>query len=397
MAAARLAAHYHHINGNDTSNMLPPSPSKERRRSSSGKLRFCLVILSFVLVASLLVSQALFWTRREDLESAVEYALHYANEEYKYLESQVESAVGGILNDVDKERRNENRSMQVYNTLISSQTTVVTAYFQLKSKYPSEKYDRWMRNMLSIQDAMVIFTSPDLVDTMQHHRSHAKDRTVIISMPLEHVPMAQDFSTEFWQHQLDIDPEQSIHQGFALFWIWLSKSWFVLEAIERNYFDSTIFMWSDIGCFRMPRYRGKRIIRHIEMIPRHSILQMAHHEPNPPPNVTIWNDKYREKQYFYHSGSQAVGYADTWRLFHEEFLKMIQEFIARDFFIGEDQTVLQSTCLVNPNLCAYVPFTQVTTDNHYFGLRHVLHHGGNYTYWRPPGATTREEAVTSTL
>ena len=159
--------------------------------------------------------------------------------------------------------------------------------------------------------------------------------------------------------------------------------------------DSRIFMWSDIGCFRLPKFRHKLLIQHPELVPRHSILQMAHHDPHPPPKP-IWNDKFRQRgKYFYHSGSQAIGYADTWREFHKAFLTTVEEFNSRNMFLGEDQMVLQSTCLLHPNLCAYVDYTQVVPDNHYFGLRRVLYTGGNYTYWRPPGARIRTETVSS--
>lgn len=383
------------------SNGQSHSPSKtDRRKRAGGKLRPCLIFLCLLLITSLVISQVLFWTRREELESAVEIALSYAEQKVKYAEHQVERAVAGILVDDDDksllfDRHNENRSMQVFGALIQSQTTIVTCYFELKSKYPSENYNRWMKNMLSMQDAMVIFTSPDHVEHMQRLRSHAVNRTVIISIPLEHTPMAQEFPEEFWKAQFAMDLEQERHHGFRLFWIWLSKSWFVSEAIERNYFTSQIYMWSDVGCFRLPRFRGKVLMQHPELIPLHSILQMAHHAPKPPPDK-IFNDKKRKHgKYFYHSGSQAIGYAETWREFHLQFQKTVQAFVERGMFLGEDQMVLQSTCLLNPNLCAYVPHTQVTSDNHYFGLRHVLHYGGNYTYWRPPGASVREEQVSS--
>ena len=406
LTMARFAVaqrNYKRNESNSARNSLPFSPSKDRKRPVGGKLRISLLILSLVLTACLALSQAIFWTRRTDLEAAVNYALDYTE---RRVERRLESTVAGVYesesNDVqqpesnDVQERIDNRTMKVYELgeLLQSETTVVTGYFQLKSKYSNQKYDKWMTNMLSMRDSMVIFTSSDLVKKIQKLRSHANN-TVIISIPLEQTPMALEFSESFWKKQLKMDPERSIHHGYPLFWIWLSKSWFVTEAIERNYFQSSIFMWSDIGCFRFARYRGKKVIQHSEMVPRHSILQMAHHEPNPPGNHTIWNDKYRQKQHFYHSGSQAIGYADTWREFHGEFMDTIHEFISREMFIGEDQTVLQSTCLRNPNLCAYVPYTQVQ-DNHYFGLRHVLHNGGNYTYWRPPGASVTQEHVTST-
>lgn len=78
-----------------------------------------------------------------------------------------------------------------------------------------------------------------------------------------------------------------------------------------------------------------------------------------------------------------VGYNDTWLEFYHEFMETIHGFVERNLFIGEDQAILQSTCLRKPPLCVYIPYEQVK-DNRYFGLRYVLHYGGNYTLWRPP-------------
>ena len=277
--------------------------------------------------------------------------------------------------------------------LITSPSTVVTAYFTLKSKFAKAEYLKWMTSMLSIQDAMVIFTSPEMIGTMQSLRSHATNRTVIIPFELSQIELLQKYDEQFWEQQLEKDPEKRVHHSYQLFWIWLSKSFFVKTAIDIDVFNSDIFMWSDIGCYRNSRYNGKEIIVHIPQIPKDRILQMAHHEPKPPPYIW-WNDKYSQSAYFYHSGSQMIGYKTTWLQLHREFTATVEGFVQRGMFIGEDQTVLQSTCLRVPSLCAYIPFTQVS-DNHYFGLRFVLHFGGNFQLWYPPDGLPAERSDVS--
>jgi hypothetical protein len=121
---------------------------------------------------------------------------------------------------------------------------------------------------------------------------------------------------------------------------------------------------------------------------------MAHHSPNPPTDKLLWNNKLGEKRHFYHSGSQAIGYKDTWQTFHVEFGNTLADYMDADKFVGDDQVISQSTCLRNPNTCAYLPFDQVK-DNHYFGLRYALHYGGNYTLWRPPGANVTLEPIST--
>jgi len=261
--------------------------------------------------------------------------------------------------------------------------TIVTGYFRMKSKHSSTSYDGWMANMLSMQDTMVIFTSHDMVDKIKIFRSHALDKTLIVEMELDDLPVAKLYSNaSFWQHQLEIDAERKIHGGYQVFWIWLSKSWLTTQAIALNPFGSDFFMWSDIGCFRNKKFNSKQVIQHAALVPTGSLLWMAHSTPNPPPNP-LWNNKLKQKKHFYHSGSQAAGTVQAWTAFHQRFCETIDAFVASGLFIGEDQCVLQSTCQQHPELCVYATHNQVP-DNNYFGVRTVLHAGGAFDLWRPP-------------
>lgn len=268
--------------------------------------------------------------------------------------------------------------------LVRAPQTVVTAYFQIRSKHSSDKYNTWITNMLSLQDPMVIFLSPALIPQIKELRKHALNRTVIIPMEISDVPLARNYNASFWEHQFDIDREKRIHRSYQVFWIWLSKSWWVVEAIRHNFFHSQVFVWSDMGCFRNTAYNNKEMVQHPETVPRRAMLFLAHHDTNPPP-TRIWNSKHLLKPWhFYHSGSIMAGYGDTFQQFHQQFMVTMDEFLTRNMFIGEDQLVMQSACLLNPQLCAYIKHTDVR-DNYYFGLRYVLHHGGQYDLWYPPG------------
>lgn len=274
----------------------------------------------------------------------------------------------------------QSRIIRLSDNLITSPNTIVTAYHQIRSKYNSDTYDGWMLNMLSLQDAMIIFTEAKMVDQIQQLRSHALNRTVIVRLEIDELPIGSLYQKSFWQDQLDRDPEKRHHRSYELFWIWLSKSWCVSQAINMNIFESDLFMWSDIGSFRNQRYNFKTLIQHREQVPTKEMMQMAHHKPNPP-NETLFQDKYSKKANFYHGGSHAVAFKDTWMKFHELFLEVIDKFLERNMLIVDDQLVLQSVCLSNPEMCAYVP-TKVVRDNNYFGLRKVLHDGGHYELWR---------------
>ena len=66
------------------------------------------------------------------------------------------------------------------------EATLVTAYFNIKSKYSHQVYLDYMENFLTYQDCLVIFTTPDLAGTMREMRP-ATYPTVIITMELKQV------------------------------------------------------------------------------------------------------------------------------------------------------------------------------------------------------------------
>jgi hypothetical protein len=231
---------------------------------------------------------------------------------------------------------------------------------------------KWMKQLLSVQDCMVIYAPLSLATNLTALRQHALGKTVLVHIDVTDLPIANlhgSSSSSFWSHQLDLDYERRIHKSFQLFWIWLSKSWCVTQAIRQDFFHSNIYLWQDIGSFRRKGWwTGKQIVQHTEIILPGTLLWMAHHPPNPPPTGPLWNDKRNQFQYYFHSGSQAAGSKEAWIQFHNRFTETIDLFLEKDMFIGEDQCVLQATCQRVPSLCAYINYEQVA-DNRYWGLR----------------------------
>ena len=243
-----------------------------------------------------------------------------------------------------------------------------------------------MANMLGLQDPMIIFCAPDMVSTIRELRSHATNRTMIIPTHLQDLQVVRNYPLDVWKAELEKDPERVLHGGYEVFWIWLSKTWLLMEAIKLNPFASTYFMWSDIGCFRTgdEKWKGQTMMQHTtDVLLPGRMLFMARQEPIPPPSVW-WTNKKGQPLYFYHSGSMMVGTVETIATFHTVFLETLQGFLDRGLFIGDDQTILQCTCLQHPHLCAYIRHTEVPMDDEWFALRTVLRKGGNYTYWIPP-------------
>ena len=115
----------------------------------------------------------------------------------------------------------------------------------------TEEYDSWMSNMLSLQDCMVIFTSPDTVDLIQSHRDPLQyPQTVIIPVELNQTLAYNLLTEEEWAHQESIDRETNIGHNRHLYAVWHQKPDFVKTAADKNYFQSQYFVWVDIGSLR---------------------------------------------------------------------------------------------------------------------------------------------------
>jgi Bacterial protein of unknown function (HtrL_YibB) len=267
--------------------------------------------------------------------------------------------------------------------------TVVTAYFEIPSKHSPNHYLEWMTYMLAISDPMIIFTTSDWVEKIMRFRNHAKTLTRIIPVKLDELPISINYNSSIWQHQFTLDPIAAFRKSYRLYWIWLSKTHFVNEAIRLNPFESTHFMWMDIGCFRLSSlneyFANRTLMSHLDRIPNESMLMMAHKKMDPPTDPWF-SDNSGSSEHFYTSGTSFAGNKNMFETFHKKFLVTLQGYLDRGLFVGEDQVLLQSTCLQNNNLCQYVNPDEVRpSDTSYFALRTVLRFGGDhYHYWKPP-------------
>ena len=91
----------------------------------------------------------------------------------------------------------DSQIIKLTDNLIKSPNTVVTGFFRISSKHSASEYDQWMPNMLSLQDAMVIFTERGMVDHIKALRDHAKNRTAIIPLEINQLPFANLYSEQF--------------------------------------------------------------------------------------------------------------------------------------------------------------------------------------------------------
>ena len=224
--------------------------------------------------------------------------------------------------------------------------TIVTAYFELsKSKHSTSKYDTWMGNMLSLQDAMVIFTSPDLVSKIESLRAHAMNRTKIISMKLSDTMMMSKYSMGFWKNQFTKDPEK--YHSPELYIIWQEKTNFLKRAKDLNPFGSDFLAWVDIGFFRNKKYNNQVMIKRIPYDLRNNqvmLLDVTSLVAHLPKRIT-GDGKYL-------GGGFIGGYGDGIDNWYNTYYSYLDS--KKTEFIGTDQPRYYQTCALNKGLCNIV-------------------------------------------
>jgi hypothetical protein len=132
-------------------------------------------------------------------------------------------------------------------------STIVSAYYQIPSKAPHDIYMKWVKNFLiNIKCNIVFFTSEDLLEDLTKIRN---ENIVYEVLNFEELVSIQKYGINFWEKHKSLDTE--IYHTKELAIIWCEKKEFVLKAIEKNHFNSDIFIWCDAGCVRKDNILSK--------------------------------------------------------------------------------------------------------------------------------------------
>jgi hypothetical protein len=227
--------------------------------------------------------------------------------------------------------------------------TIVTAYYCIQSKHTAIMYDTWMCNLLSLRDPMVIFTSADQVEKITKLRTPYLDDTLIIIKELSDTNVAKGWDRAFWEGQLAMDPEKARHKSYELYWVWLSKTWFLKHASELNPFASDFFAWVDIGYLRQPSFNHTIMLKRLpSVLRRDQILLLSIHNSCGGGFI----------------GGHVEGIARWEVLFNAQLAAK-----SKHSFIGKDQPLMLQTCYQQPNLCLLLPSLSY---NGWFDMAHHL-------------------------
>jgi hypothetical protein len=134
--------------------------------------------------------------------------------------------------------------------------TLVSAFYQMSSKHPVKMYEKTSSQLLATSDPMIIFCQPNTtwVDFFIERRKHAP--TIVVPLSAKELRLVKHFPQEtFWKAQYDIDPEAPTHHknvNTMLYVIWNEKLIMLHTAAMLNPFNTTQFVWVDIGYWRNP-------------------------------------------------------------------------------------------------------------------------------------------------
>lgn len=230
--------------------------------------------------------------------------------------------------------------------------TVVTAFYEIPSKFHSEQYWIWIKNFISVVEGpIVLFTSSDLVVRFKELIPESRrDRIVIIVKEFKDLHHNK-FRNEY-QKSLDLDYQKG--HSIDLYIIWAEKVKFVMKAIEINPFNTDRFVWCDIGIFRQTHlfnlFKG---FPQSEYIPFGGMTFLMLGEftesDKKPDRFGIKGQNYFENAVRLGGGVQA-GTVMSWKVYNEKWDDLLCRYFTVGKFAGQDQCIIGSIYLENPDL-----------------------------------------------
>lgn len=240
--------------------------------------------------------------------------------------------------------------------------TLVSAYYQIKSKHSNTEYLSWLRNILLLNKSLVFFTNKKFMPMLKKLRPNKFHyKTVFVEFELKDFYVSKhlkEFNKSFY-----IDPENSYH-SIPLYMIWAEKNMFLKRAILNNHFHSKCFYWIDAGYFRerkifMKKYingwpstkkcfEDKRLL--MGQVKNFSIL-----EKNKIINFDIAALKKLQNDINV-IGGLFGGQAYNILKFADYYYKAINDYSNKNLFIGKDQNIYTFVAFSHPEVVKLVLF-----------------------------------------
>lgn len=244
--------------------------------------------------------------------------------------------------------------------------TIVTAYFNIpKSKANHETYVGWMKNMLAIQNRMIIFCDASSFNLITSLRKACV--TIIVETKFEEFHCYK--YVDIFRAQYATDHEKQAH-SVELYLIWNEKSNFLKRAskIEGMFGGqhNDKFVWCDIGCFRTPNTRFLNW-PDAAKIPDDQMLLLEVDpltESNALPDLTYIN---------HIGGTIFAGSTSAILKWHDAYFAMLERLYAMGRFVGKDQTIMSSVYIEQPEMCFCVKYPRGYYDRWFYLQDYLLY------------------------
>ena len=183
-----------------------------------------------------------------------------------------------------------------------------------------------------------------------------------------------------WAEQERKDPEQGIGHNRDLYTVWSEKTNFLKISADKNYFNSSYFLWLDIGAVRQQVGRGLAS----EASCRIFFLQSFNHKrlvnriPSDSGILLLSMERFTEDEKRLDHGKSLADFSKTVRLgggtigcdrtsleaWYKAYYATMRSYLERDLFAGKDQNMMATTCL-ETDLCLLIN----ANDDNWFKLQ----------------------------
>jgi hypothetical protein len=225
-------------------------------------------------------------------------------------------------------------------------TTIISVYFPFPSKHSKDKYARWIKNFVnSVSSPLAIFTDETSKDYILKLKPDLKLHTIFylyenvwdVLKQLEN-ERNKNYKEKYMLEQYDKDPEKKIHNP-NLYGVWNIKAFITNKIAEENPFNSSFFIYTDIGAFRdqiIQDWPDKNFIKSLSNRLKNKVLfgqiQEFTHDPNDFKNSFISLDLIE--------GGFFAGNKKAIKNFKTSFYNLHDELLEQGIFIGKDQKIM---------------------------------------------------------
>lgn len=243
--------------------------------------------------------------------------------------------------------------------------TLVTAFYPIKSKAPTEQYIEWAITFLKLKANLILFTTSEMKELFMRLRENRPIH--LIELPFESLYTWEKYKDKWIQHY-EIDPEKFRHSP-ELYTIWAEKAFFVKRAIELNPYNTEYFFWCDIGAFR-----DKNVPLEIlnsfpttKYLPKNrialcSVNKLEKEDTVLQPDGIIGNFLTKDRIVGGLWGGDISGCLN----WCEAYENMLVKYFEKNRFAGKDQSVMLSTYLKNKNLAVVIEPTSFKVSTFFF-------------------------------